>query len=515
MIKLLLFFLTWCVVTAHAVDTRVSIKKVSQSGKTILLDTGSYTGLKERDRAKLVYQQSMDGGDYKEIATIELVKVYPNYSYWSIIDKNDESEELKTGMNLILFPYDDLLKGKRPYRFLKKKVLVDSFDDVKRYKKSMGTIEGDNPVYKKKDHDFYFNDLDGDSFDPDRAVETTLGKYKVSKRGEFKLLDYEDEFALKDSVDQNMETVISDEKSLNDDEAASGVIGATSKRVGNVYKRGYETLDQMYKREKFLQESEGTLANMDAKKKLSNSEYIEKNRLNKRLGPMWSASMNDESIRRYVLRSGFDEERERQKYAMTHKKGHELYMRYSFDTGDNISKTDSLALQGLAHSFSFGFGYHLSQTSAKLDNWVINMSFVAADDYYNMGVSNFKSTEKALRFMLDYYLNGTPDQMGSYTWFIGAGIKLGKTELTSGDFRGEAYRYDLRSFESIRLGFRYRFDGGDELDKIIKVGYGFTVMASYEATTVSAADLGALPNEMDTRTKVDDVRITMGFDFFF
>jgi hypothetical protein len=386
---------------------------------------------------------------------------------------------------------------------------------VAKYKESLKLLEGDNPVYRKENHDFYFNQLEGDSFDPDRAIRATLGKYEVSERGEFKLLEYEDEFRLKKSVDQKMGVVVSNDKSFGDDKIASGVLASTSKRMKEVSNRGHETLDHMYKHEKYLQESENSIANIEASLDLSAAEYAEKNKLNRRLGSMWSAGMSEESIRRYILRSGFDEERKKQKYAMAHKKGHELFIRYSFDTGDNIDKAAALSLQGLAHSLSFGFGYHLSSTSKSLENWVVNFIFIAADDYYNLNVANFKSTEKALKVMMDYYLSGTPDEIGAYTWFIGAGIKLGKTELTSGDFRGQTFRYDLRSFESLRLGFRYRFDGGDELDKLVKFGYGFTVIAEYEGTALSAADLGSLPTGMDTRTKVDDVRISMGFDFFF
>lgn len=499
--------------TGFASNTRVLLKKVSHSGKTILLNTGSYTGLKELDRAKLVFQKGLDRGDYFEVATIELIKVYPNYSYWNVVSVK-KRKNIKAGTELTLLTFDDLLKGKRPYRFLKKKVIVNQYDDIAKYKRNLNKDSGDIPTYKKEGHDYYINQMSGENFDPDNAIRTTLGTYNVSGRGSFKLDEYERDFKLKESPDQDMIDDIDNDLLERDSAVATGYLSATSKRIQEVDEKDLETIENLYKREKYLKESQGSLAHFQANKKFKRIEFMEQNKINKRTDPMWSATMQEREIRNYLLKSGFKEERQRQKHAMTNRKGHELFIRYSFDTGDNIEQREAANLQGLSHSFTLGFGYHLSQTAESLDNWVASLSLLAADDYYNMGISNFKSTEKTMRFTLDYYFVGSPDKIGGYTWFLGAGIKLGKTELISGDVSG-VFSYDIRSFQSLRFGFRYRFDGGDELDKLIKIGYGFSVLVNYESIVLSASDFGQLPGDMYARTTVSDYRVAMGFDFFF
>ncbi len=498
-----------------AAQTRVEIKRVSQSGRTILLNIGSYIGIKEGDRAKLVYVQHPGYGKYFEVATIELIKSYPNYSYWAVKSKEVE-QELDAGMQLLMIPYRDLLNGKRPYRFLNKRVIVDGFNNQDSYIVKSKTTEGDNPVYKKEQHDVYINHLEQSDSEANQIIQQVFGNYEVSKRGEFKLLEYDDPFYLKDTP--NSYTVREQDRLFRQhqqDRSSSEIIRATSNRLGEVREREFDDTNDLYAYEKYLYSSGDVRSDFMVHQELVAADYIDVNRENRQQGALWSASMSVDSIRRYLLRSGFAKEYERQQFALQHRKGHEFFLRYTFDTSSNLQEQDKGALQGISHALSIGFGYHLGMTSPVFDNWVINFSYTAGDDYYDMGGAIFKSMEKAMRVMVDYYLYGSPDAIGRYIWFAGAGFKLGKAQLISGNYTGQVFDYDLSSFKSFHLGFRYRFDGGDERYKIKKFGYGLTVAAMYEQTRVAAAYLGTMPREIYAETYVDDIRVTMGLDIFF
>ncbi len=511
-LSLLVIFLIIYSQILLAVDTKVIVKRISRSGETILLNTGTYAGLKELDKAKLVYQEGMESGEVAEVGTIELIKAYPTYSYWTIVEHND-NQTIKEGSEYVLFPYDDLLKGKRPYRFLKKKVIISRGDSRDRYRDRMQTDNADAPTYKKHGNDYYITHLDRESFDPDAAVATVVGSYKISGRGKFSLDEYEDEFELKDSSDQDLSIDTNKWEAENDTVISSSYITSTANRFAEIDERDLETIERLFRKDRLLMESQNSSSHFSARSTDIHADYLKMNKISKKFDPMWSGTMQAKGIRNYVLKSGFKEERRRQKYARTHRSGHELFIRYAFDAGNNFDSADGPSLQGLSHSLGFGFGFHLSRIAPELERLVMSATFRAADDYYYMGNTYFKSEEKTMSFILDYYFKGSPDLIGAYSLFAGAGLKLGRADMISGDF-GESFRFDVRSYKTVRLGLRYRFDGGDEINKLTKIGYGFSVLANYEMVTLSAADFAQLPEGMYARTTVNDYRVVMGFDFF-
>ncbi len=491
---LTLLILSLNIIASQLAMDSITILNVTNSGKSIIINRGVHDGIRPGMRAKFIHQQSTDRPKLTFIAAGEAVKVYDTKSYW-YLNNIEKPNKIVVNNTLGLITLDHILQGRRKLSILQKKAIVNSPDEKNDFDKESSLnlpyslIEMDNRYFRTK-----------------KIVEQNTSKHNDTQTIDF---DIWEPINSDDSLSGNMDSVqnpdlIRDhyEESLAEVVISNKVTEADGRRI-NVKKRN---LDMKNKKE--YQNAYSKFLSIKNKRALILPGVISKI---KRDGPLWSADMSDENLRKFLLKSGIAYERERRKRAFNNKSGHEIFIHYAIGLYDSTSSYDQ-ENKGTGNDLTFGYEFHLEKTSELLRKWSINLSYSRGHNYYDIGNLNASSDEISYKSIVNWYFYNEPTTVKKYIMYLGLGIKRGEASLSSTHL-DKKYFYQIKSFPSYHLGLKYRFYAGDEYDEFWKWGLGINWKLSYELLQLTANE-GVFSNTYGV-IDVYDLKMAIGFNIYF
>ena len=226
---------------------------------------------------------------------------------------------------------------------------------------------------------------------------------------------------------------------------------------------------------------------------------------------MWSASLNDKELRDYFMKNGIAEERRRQNFAIDNRIGNEAFIRYSWNTSVNYSDTDQNN-QGQGYSFVFGYEYHLIRAIKGLENWSVDVFWELALDYYDLGNINGKAQMSFLGGYFNYYFYNMPTSIKKFIWYAGVGMKFGSAQMENPELNA-TYGYGVQALPSYQLGIKYRFDPGDEVDDVARIGWGINFLFQTSLLKFSTND--QIVDDINGSFEAQDTRFSIGLAFIF
>lgn len=485
----------------------VEVMLVSSSGKTVMLDSGAYAGINLNDKAKFVLSKgTVDNPELKYVGSGEAIKVMPNYSYWYFSDISQESPVAK-GQKLSYIQIEQALKGRRKIKLRHKRVIITDRMDLNSIKFVEENGVPRSLIAKEEEYqdgeEIYKNirpigsDIEAHTYDEFTTENKTKFVKQYMQDLETKHVKYTDKTPmLEKALDETNEAIF------------DGLVrGVTNKLNDQEYGLAGLYYDQKRDQEMpFLRNKISTLTVFDENykkvttKDMMSSQAAAKYRLH---GKSWSADLNDEELRRYIIDNGISEEYRRQKLALDEKQGSELILRMGLGLEDNFSFGD-INYQGRGYSFGLAYEYHLGRSLVMLERLTLELFLRQAIHYFVLGDSiNGRFDEGSFGGAINYYFYGKPQSLDAYVYYLGVGMRRGNAAVTS-ERISKDYEYQLVSMPEYRLGMKYRFRSGDYHSHFVKIGMGVNLMLSIEAvryspTTILEDNLYGSVIEYDTK----------------
>ncbi len=489
------------------------ILAVSSTKKTVIIALGDFSGLRQGHRGEFIWQNSLEDPRPLLVAQGEAVKVFPDYSIWRI-EQLYAPEYLTKGKYLYFVAYEDLLLGKRPFKLFQRKIVVAPGSTPEEYRVDRNRRNSVSPQYREGNYDFnrieaYTEQLKWGDRDLEKIVQYRREKYRTKHLSQFE--DPGDVYSVYNGL------LIDDTSPLRkkyDTEVGESYIAAT---IHN-FQKAIDHRDLYLDQEKDglqIRKAITYNTNFEKMRDAKKYSYVNKDLLRtiRHHGPLWSANMSEDQLRKFFVASGILDEMEERERVLYKAVAHEFLFRYTVDMVDNTLAAD-LGTRGVGGYLGIGYEFHLGRTSRALNHLTINTHFLSGTNYYHLGHTNVHSSELVSKIGMNVYLLHPPDNMKKYLWYVGASIKAGRALLKSPDLR-QQYYYEFFGFPLLHCGLKYRFDSGDAPDKVVRVGYGINLELSYEPMTMVARDKVNPDDRIVSEVEVTDTGFLLGFSLYF
>ena len=490
--------------------TGAKILQISKRGRTIKIDRGEIDGIREGDKGKFIFQDKTESLNLHYIAGGEAVKVYTRFSYWYLRELKKD-EYLQDGNNLIITSTTEALLGRRPLKIDKQLVVLLTGQSAQEYLSKNKEVVPDDLIkrgheykaYKEPpggknsiDHDFRVRNFTTWAPEGMTTIQGFLGELGTAHISETRAVDRDNLIRRRDRnrvFNAQVEGVVDKYNNLeyglksvyaNVDQ---GAFGALSKAHSGVYHDHKE------------REKQGRGVSPRALAKLE------------RDGEMWSADMDDEEIREFIITSGLAREYERVTFALENRISHELIFRFSTDLNVNTSKYDN-NFNGAGRALEISYEFHMLRYFKKLSPFTIELTGRVGDDFYDMGRINVESQERSIGLGINWYILNNPSALNRYMPYVGVSYMTGEGELMGANFK-ESYSYQIKRIPSWRAGMKYRFRAGDEDDDLVNLGVGVNILFSYESVSVLANE--QVDEDIYGTARFTDRRLAFGVSVYF
>jgi hypothetical protein len=477
----------------------------TNSGKTLKLSIGALHGIRDGDRVQLSIEAgTLDFPKYLPISTAELVKIFPNYSYWYAPKVTKFAKYLKTGRKICMLLESNSLRGRINPKFSYK--AIGHEEDY---------VEGDIPetIIQQGDVEPYFvydNKKNGPKVDKKYVSKGPLGKSKSavplenSDYDEIKYLKSHHTLFDKNKLGQAINREIIDEQHLQQ-----------LKKV-NKLKYGYDELyynvAQSNDRSK-LKVSTPRVVDEYREKKFEEAEISENTKIMvAKEGKLWSADMDKHELKEYIVKSGIALEKQRRANLLALKSGNEVSffmtsnMTSNYTTEDPNHQNNGLSL-GLIYDF------HLVRTSRDFKAWSIDI--MAEQGLYSVdlgGGINGRFSYGSFATHLNYYFWNFPHTLNKFAWFAGVGVKRGNGTISSVNLSKE-YDYQVLSMPHMHLGVKYRIPAARKYELNSNLGFGFGVRMEYESLRISS--LSSVDENIEANRNITNTRINFTLSVYF
>lgn len=498
-----------------AVLDEVVLQELSSSEKTVVIDRGLLEKYSENTLGKFFVQ----AGDFHFpkiflVAEGRLVKSFPKKSIW-YMTKIYIPSLIKTKEHLLVLTSNQIKTGRAANSKQRHVVLsADHYDHVDNYREgnknnvpdrllqdSIGHDEFGElyDVTKNRDADFeietyeMFNKKSGVQFNDEYNDESTEKYFIGNREVEVGNIENEEDKQLLDSLSLGLinrtefgkygvKGVFKNQRKDPGDREINSKISVTS--VYENMKEEEKTREQIHPR---------VLAKM------------------KRDGSQWSEDMNDETLRRYFIRTGIEHEERRRSLALNELDGNELMFYYSGSVVDHTTEVDQ-SFRGTGHNFGIGYDLHLSRTNNSLKNWSLQFIYERGNAYYNLGTFNAQGQESIYGVYLNYYLINNPLTINSFIILAGAGIKAGMTEMNSNNLT-KGYSYEVLAIPAFQLMTKYRFRSGDLTEDSVNTGMSLNGGINIDNKNLSVID--SLSDNINGKISVRDIKYIIGTSLYF
>lgn len=505
----------------HAIDY-VAVREYGNNAElnkeTLVLNVGSLDGYVEGEMAQVFKEVGRyDFPDSKRLGEIELVKIFPKYSYWQFHKGSVSARDLKKNdgawSEVGLIREDRAINGrsldvKNKIRLFERETPVDLSADGKEIPRDLRQVKNYAPL---KDEVFEVESLK-------RAdVEVTNNDYLIKKSG----------------------TTHSDEHLEELEELyAPGLKVVKKNVVENAVKKDVtESLAQNYEKNKertkygmkdFYREQEKIPELKDVRKKISSMSVYEEEKqrefdesmISKRaLKKMdrdkerWSQDMDDKVLRRYFVQNGIEAEYNRRERALNELEGHEVWFKFYGGLNRNTNEVDD-NYQRMNYALSLGYNLHFSRISEELKNWSMDFYLENAVNFYAIN-DEFNAEAKDLfaGATLNYYFLNNPLTLNRFIGHVGVGMKIGQGDAATVDIN-RTYSYQIVGLPTLSGGLKYRFRAGDLSRDTANVGAAAALGFQYERLSYSAAEL-LENNEIYPKFSTNSMKYFFGLHFYF
>lgn len=490
---------------SYAID-QIQIQDHTESKKSVILNKGSLDGLTDGDYGYFYFQEKKDAPKIVKVAKAVLVQLNSTNSSW-LIKEVYQPEYIKRKQSLILYSRSRHDLGKRDFSIRSNKVYLQSQTSADEYleDKEIGAPKSQRLIedlYTKEKGDITATVVDGRDMD---VESTEFHQYDVKTLGKDKRLSVEEDGRYVET--QALRDVYEDEY------YQSSVDGWEQKA------KSFDSLESMYKRKlKDVDVKEGqeylTVNNSyrEALDEKSDKVFLNRRAIKKMSmeGNNWSADMDDQEIRKFIVNSGIIEESDRKSFALKNSLGHEFYLRYSFGMTQNTTDEDD-SYNGPGFGINLGYELFMERLTQHFRRLTFDFGLEFSNNYFdpNLGY-NVKSVETSITAMANYYFWNYPTTLDRILLFVGYGMKSGSATLQS-QYLSKDYSYNVRSFATLQTGLKYRIGASDLNTK--KIGIGFLALLQYE--TQSYTSDAESEDDLDGEIGVNDLKMSLGMSFYF
>lgn len=491
--------------TSLAID-QVVIKDHTDSKKSLIINKGSLDGLKEGDYGFFYFQEDKDSPKLEKVAKVVLVQLSSTYSSW-LLKEVYKPEFINRNQGLVLYSRSRHDLGKRDFSIRSNKVYLQNETVADDYMedKEIGAPKNQRLVedlYTKQEGDLTLTLKEGE----DNDVESTeFHKYIIKVAAEKERFSvepdgrYVETEALRDVYEDEyyQSSLEGWEKKANSHDSLESMYRRRLKGVDVEEGQEFLTINNSY-REALEEKKDKVFLNRRAIKKMSME------------GSGWSADMDDQEIRKFIVNSGIIEESDRKQFALRNSLGHEIYVRYSFGLTQNTTEEDN-SYQGPGFGINLGYELLMQRLHERFRRFTTDFGLEFANNYFdpNLG-TNVKSVENNFGAKLNYYFWNYPTTMDRVLMFVGLGMKAGSAKLQS-SVLSKDYNYKMRSFASLQGGLKYRVGASDLWKQ--KMGIGFIALAQYESQSYTSDEESA--DNLEGSFSVSDLKLSLGMSFYF
>lgn len=490
----------------------------STSERTLAINVGDLDNFKEGDHGNILIQRGpIDKPVLFLIGKGRIVKSFPNKSIW-LMSKQYIKDKILPDEPVLLLTDRRVSEG-RPTRLRQKQIIFsekdyDSVDDF---------VENNQHAIPEKfiAYSDQFEASD-DVFNEDKIAEidkefTTYDKFR--NHGTVRVADeYSDEIKAL-AYYLNDKYLIGDLKNAED---VALLENDTKALIDKFNRQKYKLPNGLYREQRKnpvmrdLTDSL-TITSMYDEKKFEDrkKEEVSPRALAKikRDGELWSADMDDNTLRRYFVATGLEREKERREVSMHELDGHEVILSFGSNTSTHVTSPDiDPSYQMLGYHFNLAYELHFSRTALRAKDWSMQFFIEQAINYYNLNGVNGHSAEGLYGAYVNYYFINNPLTLNRFMWSLGLGMKFGMSRMSS-DQLSQAYDYQVLTLPSIQLMTKYRFRSGDLADDNVNVGV--SANAGVVIETKSLRIVNNPSDNIDSKLTASDVKYTLGFSFYF
>lgn len=486
--------------------------------ETLVLNVGSLDGYVEGELAEIVKEiGEYNFPDSKKLGRIELVKIFPKYSYWQFNEGSISERELKntdgSWTELGLIRHHSAVSGraldiKNKIRLFERETMPEMAIEDKEIPTQLRQVKDYMPL---KDEVFEVESLK-------RAdVEVINNDYLIKKSGTVHSEEHLEE--LEELYAPTLKVV---KKEPVEKAVAKDIAESLAKNVEQNKERTKYGIKDFYSEQEKVPETKdirkkiSTISVYDQEKERKFEESMISKRALKKMDrdkERWSQDMDDKVLRRYFVQNGIEAEYNRRERALNELEGHEVWVKFFGGLNRNTNEVDD-NYQRMNYALSVGYNLHFSRISDELKNWSLDLYLENAVNFYAIN-DEFNAEAKDLfaGTILNYYFLNNPLTLNRFIGHVGVGMKIGQGDAATVDIN-RTYSYQIVGLPTLSGGFKYRFRAGDLSRETANVGAAAAIGFQYERLNYSAAEL-LENNEIYPKHSTNSMKYFFGLHFYF
>ena len=485
----------------------ITLLELSSSKKSALINFGRLEGLELGDWAYLYIQDNQSQGEnhpqFIKVAKAEVIKVHPDRSYWFLREVESYSY-LTPGARLVMQLSSNDVRRKIKLRTTKRARAIESSSN-KPVPSEIIQGQSEHIAGPRLNH------TQIEKREDVQVIENT--DYSISKNKHWDP-EYEQEVEsarLSNPIPNDNEPF----KREREDDVFSSTAENSADKINNL-KYGKTGLYYEIERDKANLAPDYNSGNSIYQQMIEeelNPSTVSKEAIQKmkREGPMYSASMSDQQLRKFFIQSGIAEERERQRQALGERSGHDITFRYTSALSTHTTAEDP-NFQGTDYFISLAYEYQLLQTTPKLRDFALEVELERGVGHYDVGGTNIRMEEGSIKGYLHWYFWNSPTGIKKYLPYLGLGFRRGNAQSYSPDLSKD-YDWQFVAFPSWQLGVKYRFRSGDERNELIKLGLGFNFQITGE--TVRHNTINEVEDNITSSFTTNQLKMSFGIGAYF
>ena len=487
---------------SYAVDYAVTVKRVSKSGKTVLLNKGFNDQIDAKDYGILLVEaQLLDKNNrpyrkvYKPVAKLKAAQVSSNSSIW-VAYKVLYPEVLVPKASLLLLNESSLMQGRRELT-IDRETVIDRPDLISKSLKRNLVDNGEELIEKKSKYGSRgelhgkqrFQDSDARLVDLEIWEETVPG---VMRYEGFYKSPYAEEFSERLRVQRFEKMVAIFMKKRNDPRFTMERLYKEQERDPNSPKFKRSSLGGN------LYESVQGQSYLDETHKAQMADdFLSK-------GENWSAGYSDEELSELLYNVGALREKERRAKIGAQQFDYQGYGAFGLNLLNNENLGDRENSEQSKYDIELALEWFVFKHIDVLKKFSLEGSLRRAKDAATTGDYNALTTEYSAGFQLNFYPFNPPNTIEANIVYFGALFRYGwaRMEIPS---LGEKGNYSVVSFPGIKGGVKYNFSNG----------YGVRLTGGLEniisGRIIRTVDEGELPDRISRL----EGKLSIGLSRFF
>lgn len=516
-ILLQLFLLMFSVKTAFS-QHAVRVISSTKSGHTMRLNIGSLEGVKKRSLGKIY--ANIGSQKFPKLLNIgdgEVVKLGASESYW-FIRKPMSNAQFEKNSVVLLYLKDRVYNGLGNIKATRKKIVIPVRVGKKTVKKNMLRGMPEDLVMAEDNFEIGRKLLDKKPISDSDIIVTDMQTWKVSSKKIFHE-KHGHEYTVKRLRNLEAKRKLDDIESAEETYIYEKMVNGSTAKVNKLY-YGIDELYQDQKRDEdndeFIREISAVSVYDTHKSKFkkqailsdATAEYIDIE------GPLWSASMGDDQLRRFIHNSGISRENIRKQSSVTARLGHEfIFGLTSFMTNSTVEEDPNN--RSTSYNLDIGYELHLERLGKSFHNFGLEVFFHRGVSYYPLSETiNGRFQLGAFSAALNFYIYNRPTTLNKMIWFVGVGAYRGQATVDSFELT-KTYRYQVFSSPILQTGLKYRFANINDFYGETPIGVGISAKYSMGVTTVTATSTIDESDELEGAESFVESKLSMAVNVYF